>query len=192
MNIIDERPIHGLVSGIYYGQNARVDELNERISARVQTDVPLMPNFDVRPVSTKYARFPVIDRFTQPKVSIRKPHVEYSVASTFAPVQSRGPVDGYFSHVQDESILRNQIYAIQKADEAVYIPHSNSDLYNVTMATPSSEQEQQQQQPHPDLFSRYQMNLLAPVRNADPRIGADKFLNNTRLQLRGGVLNPSM
>lgn len=188
MNIIDERPIHGLVSGIYYGQNARVDELNERISARVQSDTPLMPNFNVRPVPTKYARFPIIDRVTQPKVNIR-PMPEYSVATNFASIQSRGPVDGYFAHVQDESILRNQIYAIQKADQAVYVPHSNSDLYKVTMANPH---QQQQQQPYPDLFSTYQMNLLAPVRNADPRIGADKFFNNTRLQLRGGVLNPSM
>jgi hypothetical protein len=187
MNIIDERPIHGLVSGIYYGQNARVDELNERISARVQSDTPLMPNFDVRPVPTKYARFPMIDRITQHKVDIR-PMPEYSVANSFASIQSRGPVDGYFSHVQDESILRNQIYAIQKADQVVYVPQSESDLYKVTMATPSSEQHQ----PYPDLFSRYQMNVLAPVRNSDPRIGSEKFFNNTRLQLRGGVLNPSM
>jgi len=185
MNIIDERPIHGLVSGVYYGQNARVDELNNRISARVQSDVPLTPNFDVRPVPTKYARFPLIDRMTLPKVAIRTPY-EYSVSDNFASIQSRGPVDGYFSHVQDESILRNQIYALQKADQAVYVPHSTSDLYKVSMASPSI----QEPQPYPRLFESYSINVLAPVRNADPKIGFQRFLNNTRTQLRGGSLNP--
>jgi len=90
MNIIDERPIHGLVSGVYYGQNARVDELNNRISARVQSDIPLTPNFDVRPVPTKYARFPLIDRMTLPKVGIRTPH-EYSVRNNFASMLFKKP-----------------------------------------------------------------------------------------------------
>ena len=105
---MDERPIHGIVSGVYYGQNGRVDELNNRILARVQSDTPLRPNFDVRPVPTKYARFPLIDRITLPKVAIQRTP-EYSLSDNFAPIQSRGPVDGYLSHVHDESILRNQI-----------------------------------------------------------------------------------
>jgi len=185
MNIMDERPIHGIVSGVYYGQNGRVDELNNRILARAQSDTPLRPNFDVRPVPTKYARFPLIDRITLPKVAIQRTH-EYSLSDNFAPIQSRGPVDGYFSHVHDESILRNQIYALQKADEAVYVPKSTSDLYKVSMATPSRPQEQ----PYPRLFDQYKMNVLAPIRNADPNIGSQMFLNNTRVQLRGGSLNP--
>jgi len=187
MNITDERPIHGVVSGIFYGQNARVDELNERILNRTNCDVPLFPNFDVRPVPTKYARFPLIDRVAIPKVAIRPPSVAYSVEQTFAPVQSRGPVDGFFSHIEDESNLRNQYFAIQKAPQAVYIPRTDSDLYNVSLA-PSTRPETQ---PYPGLFDQYQMNVLAPVRNANPAIGSQKFFNNTRVQLRGGTLNPS-
>jgi hypothetical protein len=183
MTSINEQPFKGVVSGIYYGQNARVDELNDRISSRIVSDVPLQPNFNVRPVCTKYARFPIIDRITLPKVSIEhKTSMNYSVGNNFASMQSNGPVDGFFSHVQDESILRNQIYAIQKSGESVYIPHSESDLYNIKMASPS----RGEQQPHPGLFDTYRMNVLAPVRNADPNIGSQRFLNNTRIQLRGG------
>ena len=181
-----EQPIHGLVPGVLYGQNERVDQLNSRILDRVRPDSILAPNFDVRPVPTKYSRFPVIDRFTMPKVGIR-PEADYSV-DRFAPTQSRGPVSGFFTHVDDESGLRNQFFAIQSAPQAAYIPDSKSDLYQVGMAPNVSRQEQQ---PYPGLFDQYQMNVLAPVRNADPKIGSQVFMNNTRVQLRSGTLNPT-
>jgi hypothetical protein len=181
-----EQPIHGLVGGILYGQNARVDELNSRILDRVRPDSVLAPNFDVRPIPTKYARFPVIDRLTIPKVGIRG-EPDYSV-DRFAPTQSRGPVSGFFTHVDDESGLRNQFFAIQSAPQAAYIPDSKSDLYEVAMAPNVSRQEQQ---PYPGLFDKYQVNLLAPVRNADPKVGSQMFGNHTRVQLRSGTLNPT-
>jgi hypothetical protein len=180
------QPIHGLVPGILYGQNERVDELNTRILDRVRPDAILAPNFDVRPVPTKYSRFPVIDRLTMPNVGIRA-EPDYSV-DRFAPTQSRGPVSGFFTHVDDESGLRNQFFAIQSAPQAAYIPDSKSDLYQVAMAPNMSRQEQQ---PYPKLFDQYQMNVLAPTRNADPKIGSQMFGNNTRVQLRTGTLNPS-
>lgn len=177
--------IHGLVPGILYGQNERVDELNSRILDRVRPDSILAPNFDVRPVPTKYARFPVIDRLTMPKVGIRQ-EADYSV-DRFAPIQSRGPVSGFMTHVDDESGLRNQFFAIQSAPQAAFIPDSKSDLYEVSMAPNVSRQEQQ---PYSGLFDQYQMNVLAPTRNADPKIGSQMFRNNTRVQLRSGTLNP--
>ena len=182
-----QQSIHGVVEGILYGQHERVDELKSRILDRVRPDSVLAPNFDVRPISTKYARFPVIDRMTMPKVGIRA-EPDYSV-DRFAPSQSRGPVSGFFTHVDDESGLRNQFFAIQSAPQATYIPDSKSDLYNTTMPPNISRREQQ---PYPKLFDRHQMNMFEPVRNADSKIGSQMFGNNTRMQLRGGALNPSI
>jgi len=192
MNLIERtnEPFQGVIptpAGILYGQNARVDELNDRILSRIHCDKPLQANFDVRPVPTKYARFPVIDRVTLPKVGIVD-RGDFRVADTFAPTQSRGPVDGFLSQVNTESNLRNQFFAIQSAPQAAYIPNSNSDLYRVSMAPPS----RMETQPHPGLFDTYKMNLLAPVRNSDPKIGHKTFFNDTRVQLRGGVLNGSL
>ena len=183
MNLSEyNKPIHGLVPGVLYGQNDRVDELNDRMIDRIRADVPLQPNVDVRAVPTKYARFPIIDRITLPKVALQAP-LDYSVSS-FAPTQSRGPVDGFFSEVNTESALRNQFFAIQSAPQATYIPDSKSDLYRVSMATPSKPEAQ----PYPALFEQYKMDVLAPVRNADPKVGSQRFMNNTRTQLRGGEL----
>jgi hypothetical protein len=192
MNQIERtnQPFQGIIptpAGILYGQNARVDELNTRILSRFSCDTPLQANFDVRPVPTKYARFPVIDRITQPKIGI-KDRGDFRVSDTFAPVQSRGPVDGYFSQVDKESTLRNQFFAIQAAPQSTYIPRSDSDLYKVKMPKPSVSEPQ----PHMGLFDRYQMDVLAPGRNIDPKIGHKTFMNDTRVQLRGGVLNPNV
>lgn len=193
MNQIERtnQPFQGVIptpAGILYGQNERVDVLNDRILSRFSCDVPLQANFDVRPVPTKYSRFPVIDRVTPPKLGI-KDRGDFRVSDNFAPVQSRGPVDGYFSQVDKESTLRNQFFAIQAAPQAAYIPMSDSDLYKVPMAAPSTRKEPQ---PHPALFDRYRMDVLAPVRNADPAVGHKTFMNDTRVQLRGGVLNPDI
>lgn len=185
MNKIDRvnQSMNGIPNGILYGQNARVDELNTRISSRFDCDVPLQPNFSVRPVPTKYARFPMIDRITLPKVGIID-RGSFTIESQFAPTQSRGPVDGFFSQVDSESSLRNQFFALQRAPQAEYIPRSDSDLYRVKMAAPSVIETQ----PHPALFDKYRMDVLAPVRNDDPKVGYKTFFNDTRVQLRGGVL----
>lgn len=178
-----DNKIYGLQTGVLYGQNARVDELNTRICSRFSADAPLHPNIDVRPSSTKYARFPIVDFATIPKVPLPRT-LDYSMATNFAPIQGNGPVDGFTTNVNVESSLRNQFFALQRAPQAAYIPSSTSDLYNTVLAQPSVVEVQ----PYPKLFDRYQMNPFAPVRNSDPKVGADVFLNNTRVQLRGGVL----
>ena len=181
MNLSESDKIYGLETGIQYGQNARVDELNDRTFARFIPDSPLQPNIGRRPIPTKYARFPIIDRVAEAHVPIR-PYLDYSVGSEFAPIQGNGPFSGF--KVCDESNLRNQYFALQSSPEAVYIPNSSSDLYKVTMA-PDSRPEPQ---PFLGLFDDYRINLFTPIRNSDPKIGGDTFLNNTRVQMRGGSL----
>jgi len=181
MNLSEDNKIYGLESGIIYGQNERVDELNERVLARFHCDIPLQPNIGTRPVPTKYSLFPLIDCIKQPNVPLRS-YLDHSTSSNFAPIQGCGPFHGF--QVGVESDLRNQYFAIQSAAQSAYIPSSSSDLYNVTMAKSSREEPQ----PFLGLFDKYKMDQHVQLRNVDPKIGSDTFLNNTRIQLRGGAL----
>ena len=187
MNISEEtNKIQGLTPGISYGQNERVDELNERILGRFYPDMPLQPNINVRPVPTKYSHFPIIDRipFSNEPI-LQKPY--YSMETNFTPANSRGPIDGYISNVNVESSLRNQYFALQRgAPQFEYIPSSQSDLYKVDIgfSSPSRIEEQ----PYPGLFDNYQSSITTTESKLDKNIGADRFFNNTRIQLRCGQL----
>ena len=64
--------MNGVINGVYYCNNERVDELNERIASRNIPSQKLQAQFDVRPVSTKYAMMPILDRRAVPTVHIEK------------------------------------------------------------------------------------------------------------------------
>jgi hypothetical protein len=67
--------------------------------------------------------------------------MDYSTSKVFNP-GNRGPTEFYFKSIDQESRLRNQFMALQKADQAVYVPEVNSDLYQnkfVSIANPYSE-----------------------------------------------------
>jgi hypothetical protein len=177
--------IPGLPQYLYYGQFDRVDELNSRILERDVPDKPLAPNFSPRPVTTKYSLFPMLDARMPATVPI-EPNYNYNLSTTFTPpVMKRGPVSGFINHVNVESELRNQGTSLQKgADQGVYVPSSNSDLYKVYVPSRPSEQ------PHPELFRKEQFDarIHPNIANA-PQIGIDRFNNNTRVQLRNIVNN---
>ena len=83
-----------------------------------------------------------------------------------------------------ESSLRNQYFGLQRgAPQFEYIPSSQSDLYKVDIATPSRVEEQ----PYPGLFD-IPSNIITSESKLHANIGADRFFNNTRIQLRGGEL----
>lgn len=166
------------VPGIMYGQNERVDELNTRIYDRFRPDNILQANLNVRPTSTKYSLFPIIDLRKQNSVDLA-PALDYSIEAGFVPPAARGPTVGYTDNVHIESQLRNQFFALQKgADQGIYVPSSNSDLYRISMANPSNPEVQ----PYPELFSQ---NTFKNNRTLVPGIGGDLLFNNTRTQLRG-------
>jgi hypothetical protein len=180
------KPMVGVVEGVLYGQNCRVDELNDRIFDRFHPDHALPPNFDSRPVQTKYALFPMLDKRMPSNVPIES-NYDYSMETNFTPpVSSYGPVSGYINNVNTESTLRNQFFALQKgADQSVYVPSSNSDLYKVTVVSRPEEQ------PYPLLFENgiaIDKTLHSNIRN-NPNIGKDLFHNYTRTQLRNGKTN---
>jgi hypothetical protein len=109
-------------------QQERTDELNQRIRSRHTAYIPTDPMYSFRPVSTKYD----------------------VMATKSVPITQLGNRTwvNRMSNIDTESELRNQIYALQNASQAVYVPSSNSDLYHdgtTVVARPSA-------QPYPGLF----------------------------------------
>jgi len=102
------------------------DELNHRLERRWLPSTSLKPLYDTRPTSTKYTTFHSID---QPKKS-KEPLLGYQEYSrqVFNP-GDRAPVEYYMKSIDVESKLRSQFMALQKADQAVYIPDLSSELY---------------------------------------------------------------
>ena len=75
------------------------DEINKRICQRYKPDTHLQPNYDPRPVSTKYALFPIIDRRTSPNI-IKEKYEPYSPSSNFNPGNDRAPVNGFLDNIE--------------------------------------------------------------------------------------------
>ena len=178
MNLQSNDKIMGVTEGVYYGQNERVDEINDRMKERFYPDSPLQPNFSPRAVPTKYALFPIINRRTPANVAYVQ-YPEYNSEINFNPSDSRAPSSGYFNNVDLETILRNQTVSLQHgAEQGVYVPTKDSDLYNVSVISKPSEQ------PCPLLFERYHFDQTANPNVLDSMIGRDQFFNHTRTQLR--------
>ena len=167
----------GLVS-IEYRQHERTDELNERIHQRIHVDSPLQPLYHPRPAMTKYSLFPTIDQRTSSQIPLHT-YLDYSTTTSFAPIQSNGPVDGYIQNVSVECDLRNQYYALSSANQRYFVPSSNSDLYRNRPVNGSLHEPQ----PYPNLFEK--MELFTSEPSIDPAVGSLPFFNDTRAQLRG-------
>ena len=175
--------MYGLPEHLFYGQNARVDELNDRIKSRQFPDSPLEPNFSPRSVPTKYALFPMVNR----RAPLHEPVIPYLSHNlvNFNPGTQNAPPSGYINNVDTETVLRNQTIALQRgADQSAYIPSSNSDLYNV-IVPPSSNRNDEQT--HPLLFERQMFDQTINSNVAGSNIGRDRFFNHTRTQLRNNV-----
>ena len=151
-------------------------QTNERIYDRNIPSKILQPYIDVRPVMTKYSYFPVVD----PRKPINTPLQQmpvYNVHTTFNPGNTRSPWSGFASNVNIESELRNQIYALQKCSQAVYVPNSTSDLYTYKFQT------QKKPDPHQLLFQEQSFDNFNP--NPSPGLcGTALFMNSTRCQVR--------
>ena len=173
--------IQGIHQGVYYGQNERVDELNDRINTRFYPDFPMQPNYNPRPVSTKYALFPIIDRVKSVKEKELN-YPQYNTEQNFYPGTTNAPPQGIFNLIDTEILLRNQTMALQHgAEQAVYIPSSQSDLYNISIVSKPSEQ------PYPLLFSQLSLDQNPHPNNQSSDIGKHTFFNHTRTQLRNGM-----
>ena len=151
-------------------------QTNNRIYDRNIPSQMLQPYIDVRPVMTKYSYFPVVD----PRKQINVPLIQmptYNVNQVFNPGNAQAPWSGFSSNINKESELRNQIYALQKCSQSVYVPNSSSDLYTYKFQTKT------QHNPHELLFKDESFETFNP--NPAPNVcGSGIFNNNTRCQVR--------
>ena len=146
----------------------RTDELNSRIFERNNISNNLNIRFDPRSLSTKY---------TLPQ-SINELNNFKNLTSD----NKIGSLDEYAEKINDESILRNQIYPLQNCSSNQYIPDKNSDLYNYEMNNSNNPT----QQLFPGLFKK---NIFSKSENLDTseNLENDKkqlFNNDTRQQLK--------
>lgn len=164
---------------VYYCNNNDNLELSNRIYERNLPSQQIKPYFDARPSSSKYASMPIVElKNTNHQVSLKE-YGMYNVQNTFNPGE-KGPGSGFFNNVNTESLLRNQYFALQKSDQSVYVPSSDSDLYNVKVVS------RPVQQPHPDLFNQQEFKPFNPnIING----GNNVFNNSTRLQMLDSCKN---
>jgi hypothetical protein len=166
--------MYGLVNGVYFCNSERVEELNNRIAERNMPSQQLQAQFDIRPVSSKYALMPIYDRRAIATVPIQRMPT-YDLATTFNPGNGQAPWSGYATNIDDDSRLRNQFFALQKCDQASYIPPTNSDMYKVEVTG------QAVQQPFPDLFTK---PTFQPFNPNTCGVGGNFFDNCIRQQIK--------
>ena len=151
-------------------------ETNERIYNRNIPSQMLQPYLDVRPVMTKYSYFPIVDPRKQLTVPLEQMPT-YNVHKVFNPGNTTSPWSGFASNINKESELRNQIYALQKCSQSVYVPSSNSDLYDYKFKTKT------QHNPHDLLFKQEHFSEFNPNPQQN-LVGSGMFMNATRFQVR--------
>lgn len=154
------------------------EQTNTRIYDRNIPSQMLQPYLDVRPVMTKYSYLPIVDPRKELNVKMDQMPT-YNSQTVFNPGNTQSPWSGFASNVNLESELRNQVFALQKCDQAVYVPDSNSDLYKYSY-TPNKAK---QSQTHSLLFQKEHFCDFNP--NPDNKIvGSGIFYNSTRSQLK--------
>ena len=125
--------MYGVVDGVYYCNKESLDEINTKIAKRNIPSAPLKPEFSSRPVSTKYAILPIVDRRAPVNVPFKEYEL-YNVEKIFNPGTAQAPWEGFAANINVDSALRNQFFALQKCPEAYFIPSSSSSLYNSYLA----------------------------------------------------------
>ncbi len=152
-----------------------LDEMNKRIFNRNLPGGQMSMSIDSRPVSTKYMKLPVHDirrsAYSETPIHISPNYVQ---EQTFLP-GGKAPWSGF--KVDAESDLRNQFFALQRANQAEFVPHLHSDLYHITIPTSHGFQ------PHQLLFEEPKL----ATKQMDS--GVEIFYNDTRAQRRPANLS---
>ena len=192
MTNIDTNKMYGVVDGVILCNMERTQELSDRMFSRNVPSQVLQSQFSMRPVSTKYATMPIMDQRPQCKEPIQHVPV-YNTKTQFNPGNAQSPWSGFATNVNVESDLRNQVFALQRSQQSVYIPSSHSDLYNETVQAKndfdepsdptkqidSGDPTQIMSGDHKLLFKEPQFNLFNPN---SCNLGSDIFQNHTRQQ----------
>ena len=167
--------MQGVTKGVYICQQERVDELNNRISARTFPSASLQPQYSLRPTSTKYSLMPIVDQRVRPTIPLATYPV-YNPKHTFNPGNAQAPWSGFSTNINTESKLRNQFFALQRGEQHEYVPESASDLY-----TSQRFRNTTNEITHAGLFKPHEFASFNP----NPlNLGGLIFHNSTRAQLQ--------
>lgn len=112
--------------------NNLVNTINQRILARTMTTGNVEVLLPSRPQQTLYT-MPLANAVPHGECKPRVLKYNSEPNSYFLPATSNKSWSNYAANTNTESILRNQVYALQKAPQAQYVPNSTSDLYNSTI-----------------------------------------------------------
>lgn len=176
-NLNENEGMYGVIQGYKVCNMERNLELDNRIYSRNIPSAPLQPSFSMRPVPTKYELMGIYDRRAPATVPLERFPV-YNVSSTFNPGTTQAPWSGFASHINIESSLRNQFFALQNCEQSQYIPSSTSDLYQQTSVPLSSNN-------LPNPFQHLQrQDVFEPFNPNTCDLGKGLFMNHTRQQLK--------
>jgi len=154
---------------------------NEQIFSRNIPTGNMKMNFSSIPVSTKCSVFPILNNnistFNNNQI-IGNPNNIYNSETHFFPGTDKPHFNGFSNNIDRESILRNQFFALQKADQSKYIPSSNSDMYNLNVNTSYNILDKKNN----TSFTEKNFNNFNP--NISNKIGNLLFNNSTRVQLK--------
>ena len=156
-------------------------QTNQRIYDRNIPSQPLQPYISVRPVLTKYSYFPIVD--PRKEINTRLEQMPfYNSESIFNPGNTQSPWSGFATNIHKESELRNQIYALQKCSQSVYVPSSKSDLYQYSFQ-PTNSHSLNNNSNHSLLFAKEKFDDFNPNPESNI-IGTSLFHNATRVQVK--------
>jgi len=148
---------------------------NHRIYNRNIPSQPLQAYLNIRPTMTKYSILPILEPRVASKVQMTQ-FPTYSSQQTFNPGNTVSPWSGFASNVNIESQLRNQIYPLNKCNDDVYVPNSNSDLYEFSFNHNNNVKQEFEGLFHNEMFNKF---------NPNPRnLSQCPFNNNTRVDIK--------
>lgn len=137
----------------------------------------LQPNLSVRPVLSKYQTMPILSDYKKAETQINN-FSKFNINETFNPGNTKSHFSGFAYNIDDESKLRNQFFALQKSDQSVYVPNSNSDMYSNPINFINVNKDLNNEL----LFKNEQFNDFNP--KFSNLVGNNLFNNSTRVQLK--------
>ena len=153
------------------------NSINSEILNRNIPSSGLTMNFSFRPVNTKYTFMPSVAPIVKSVEPIQN-YENYDTSFVFFPGTRKMHFCGFASNIDRESTLRNQFFALQKADQKTYIPASTSDLYENKINFVNNNENLDNHL----LFREEQFQDFNP--NRFSTIGNELFYNSTRVQLK--------
>ena len=163
--------------------DSRDQELNNRIFARNIPSHTIDPVFSPTPMATRYTKMNIMDNNENNLVTPITGNNQFQTSDTFYPGDRKPNWNGFVTNVNKESMLRNQFFAIQKCDQAQYVPESSSDLY-INKNIPTGKEHESGVQEKEELIFEEQR-----FENFNPNIfgvGNLLFNNSTRVQRNEG------